>query len=279
MSSATSDALATLSQSQNLTGTYRAGGKLAGNSQQLRQNAESDLACYSKKLARLALETADRTLARRLSETPLMMFELVRARQRYFNHPDETHWQQINFQLNQWQQLLERLQRAFIELLHSDDIKPLEMADGRSELGQIATDFNQLLNQLQQEHQQKQRQMEQVQQSLTRMIEQVQQLTEGSHQTHPQIDSSTGLIDNLQQLATDVSDSSHTIVQHAQNGEQHLSANQQSVQSVREASRMTQSRGSECLSSLTALGRSVGDVSAIIDVISATSPSKPTCWR
>ncbi|MCE0558334.1 methyl-accepting chemotaxis protein [Motilimonas sp. E26] len=166
---------------------------------------------------------------------------------------------------------LKQLKNAFAQLVETGLPRPLALANSKGELGEIAQYFNQLITHIQSTQAYKAEQLVKVSNALKLMVDQVQVIETDSKANSQAASQSAVMVQELNQLAQEVEQSSHTILGHAKNSEGAMLDSQKYAKQVLAATDNTSQAVQRCNDSLASLSLSVDDVEKIIDVISNIS--------
>ncbi len=160
------------------------------------------------------------------------------------------------------------LRNAFRRLEQTGRPEPLPVTHQRSELGEIATSFNHLMQQLSCQQSEKERQLGGISQSLDEMVSQVRAIQSQVQQTDGTIAEGQSMSQQLTLLAEEVRKVSREIAQHARHNEEAMQHSQSLVEQLQGATRRTGQAVEASQSSLAQLDGSMSRATAIVDVIS-----------
>ncbi|MGB0834506.1 MAG: methyl-accepting chemotaxis protein [Psychrobium sp.] len=166
---------------------------------------------------------------------------------------------------------LKKLNIGFSQLVDSQLSQPLDLADNGSEVGDIASKFNLLLERTEQEQHQKEQQLNTVQQELSGLLCEFEGVSAHISDGVNDVEHAQILMSQVKELADDVDASSVQIQESASSTVTAMDESQQRVQQVI-ASTQSASRAIEnSKNSIEALLSSVNSATTIIDVISNIS--------
>ncbi len=163
---------------------------------------------------------------------------------------------------------LQQLQRAFHELASSGQMEHLPVVNANSELGMIATSFNQLLTKLQTDQQRKAEQLEHITRQLHSMVSEVQLMEKNATQAQTTIEQGHLTLNQLQELANQVELAASTITDLGVANDQVMQRSQQVVTVLHEATSMTREQSEECQQALVSWQMAMDDATRIVDAIS-----------
>jgi len=164
---------------------------------------------------------------------------------------------------------LRKLRDSFVQLVEQGQVDNINNLNDKTELGQIASSFNQLVNKLAQEDKQKAQQLSLVSSALKTMESQAGNILQSSQTTTEHLDDAREIMTTLSKVTTTVSDLSQQVASNAQATQKAMSESQQQVSQVLAASHSTNNATVSAKASIKSLGVSVDSVSSIVDVISA----------
>ncbi|MCC4263451.1 methyl-accepting chemotaxis protein [Oceanimonas baumannii] len=162
---------------------------------------------------------------------------------------------------------LNQLRNAFVQLLHNGELTPLPVSHPGSELGQIATSFNGLLERLQRQQQERAEHLQQVSVALEGMVEEVQDIQRQTQHNDGTLQHSLTMVDELNQLATQMRQASDEIAHTARDNLQAMDLSRKQVEQLAHSADDSRQAALTGRNALTSLGRSVDDAAAIIGVI------------
>ena len=160
------------------------------------------------------------------------------------------------------------LRNAFRHLELTGRPEPLPVAHQHSELGEIATSFNHLMQQLSSQQNEKEQQLTHISQSLDEMVTQVRSIQSQAQQTDGVIAEGQNMSQQLTLLAEEVQQVSRDIALHARHNEEAMLHSQSLVQELQAATRRTGQAVEASQGSLQQLDGSMNSATAIVDVIS-----------
>lgn len=162
---------------------------------------------------------------------------------------------------------LHQLRNAFGQLLQDGRLATLPVTHPNSELGQIATSFNGLIDQLQRQQQSRAEQLGHVSAALEQMVEEVLDIQQHTQTTDNTMNGSVDMVNELNHLAQQMRQATDDIALTARDNLQAMGVSREKVEQLvhtAEQSQQAALTGQQALSSLT---DSVNDASAIIGVI------------
>ncbi|MEO2267082.1 methyl-accepting chemotaxis protein [Pseudoalteromonas sp. YIC-656] len=162
---------------------------------------------------------------------------------------------------------LRQLRDGFAALIESNELKPISSKSDKTEVGEIAAYFNQLLQSLQEQDQARQQMLKVINEFMSDMSNNLENISQGAEQSAALAGHSRTLLVEVQQLGDDVN---AVNAQVAQNAQLTLGTMQQSVnyaENMLQASSTTEQRIDEGMQSLKQLLAGVEDVSKVLDVI------------
>ncbi|MGY5452467.1 methyl-accepting chemotaxis protein [Agarivorans sp. MS3-6] len=162
---------------------------------------------------------------------------------------------------------LRELRNGFALLVENGSIERLNVRRKNTEIGEIATFFNQLLSKQESLEELKNQQLSVVSRSLDSVSEQVRQVYRNSEQTDLQVSESQLLMEQLRDLTEQLNQVSSDVEHNANATKNAMNESQQDVEQVISASIRTRTAVVEGRQSLATLVTAVTDVSAILNVI------------
>ncbi|OIN11145.1 methyl-accepting chemotaxis protein [Oceanisphaera psychrotolerans] len=162
---------------------------------------------------------------------------------------------------------LVQLRNAFRQLLQEGELAPLEVTHPNSELGQIASNFNGLLDRLQQQQQSRADQLLHVSRALEQMVEEVLDIQNHAHSTDQTMSGGVDMVNELNHLAQQMRQATDDIALTARDNLQAMDVSREQVEQLVQTAGQSQAAaltGQQALNSLTS---SVDDAAAIIGVI------------
>lgn len=162
---------------------------------------------------------------------------------------------------------LHQLRNAFGQLLQDGRLATLPVTHPNSELGQIATSFNGLIDQLQRQQQSRAEQLGHVSAALEQMVEEVLDIQQHTQTTDNTMNGSVDMVNELNHLAQQMRQATDDIALTARDNLQAMGVSREKVEQLvhtAEQSQQAALTGQQALGSLT---DSVNDASAIIGVI------------
>ena len=163
---------------------------------------------------------------------------------------------------------LRTLRDAFARLVATGRPEALPVQHRHSELGEIASNFNQLMALLEQQQQHKSRQLEQISNTLDGMVNQVSAIRDHASAADREVTEAEQMMTLLHQLANEVHQVASDMAEHANHNEQSMLHSQSLVNALQGATRQTGQAIESSQASLQQLDVSMHSATAIIDVIS-----------
>lgn len=164
-------------------------------------------------------------------------------------------------------QPLRQLREAFHQLVETNELTSITVRNQKSELGEIATYFNQLIEHEQEEMKQREKQLQVISESLGQISDQVDVISRSNQESEQLLLNSRQNTDALSEITKELSRISAVVETNAKDTEQAMSHSLSEVNKVIVASEETAQAAESGSESLANLTNSVGDVSAILDVI------------
>jgi len=163
---------------------------------------------------------------------------------------------------------LQQLQQAFYELASSGQMVSLPVINANSELGAIASSFNQLLATLQAEQQRKAEQLAHITSQLHSMVSEVAQMEKNATQAQSTIEQGHQTLQQLQDLANQVELAASTIADLGAANDQVMQQSQQVVSALHAATTSTRTQSDDCQQALHSWQKAMDDATRIVDAIS-----------
>jgi methyl-accepting chemotaxis protein len=164
---------------------------------------------------------------------------------------------------------LRKLRDSFVALVEQGKVDNIEGISVKTELGEISSSFNQMVNKLAKDDQQKSHQLDLVAKALTAMDSQVKNIYQSSTSTSEHVQGARAIMSALGQATETVNDLSSQVVGNAQATQQAMEASQNRVVQVLAASESTNVAAQQSKTDITSLSQSVNSVTSIVDVIAA----------
>lgn len=162
---------------------------------------------------------------------------------------------------------LRQLRSGFQQLLETNELTTIDIRNKKSEMGEIASYFNQLIEQEAADMRRRQEQLQVVSNALETISGQVNDICQSNSDTEQQLLDSRQVTSALADITTELSRISGEVEANARETETAMTSSQSDVAQVIAASEQTAVAATEGLESLRNLTASVSDVSAILDVI------------
>ncbi len=164
---------------------------------------------------------------------------------------------------------LRKLRDSFVDLVEQGKVDNIEGISIKTELGEISSSFNQMVNKLANDDRQKSHQLDLVAKALQAMDSQVKNIYQSSTSTSEHVQGARAIMLALGQATETVNDLSSQVVGNAQATQQAMEASQSRVVQVLEASESTNIAAQQSKTAITSLSQSVNSVTSIVDVIAA----------
>ncbi|MGS0497988.1 methyl-accepting chemotaxis protein [Pseudoalteromonas sp. S1727] len=170
-------------------------------------------------------------------------------------------------QRNQVLAPLRQLRDGFAFLIESNELKNIESKNPKTEVGEIAHYFNQLIERQRLEADERAQMLKVINDFMQEMSEHLQTISEQTDASHHQVEQNQGLLTDIQHIGEQVNDINGKV---ADNAKHTFSAMEQSLgfaQNMLSASSNTQQRVDQGLHSLQELLSGVQDVGQVIEMI------------
>lgn len=164
---------------------------------------------------------------------------------------------------------LRKLRDSFVALVEKGKVDNIEGISIKTELGEISSSFNQMVNKLANDDRQKAHQLDLVAKALKAMDSQVSNIYQSSASTSEHVQGAREIMAALGQATETVNDLSSQVVGNAQATQQAMEASQNRVGQVLKASESTNIAAQQSKTAITSLSQSVNSVTSIVDVIAA----------
>jgi len=164
---------------------------------------------------------------------------------------------------------LRKLRDSFVALVEQGKVDNIEGISIKTELGEISSSFNQMVNKLAKDDRQKAHQLDLVANALKAMESQVNNIYHSSASTSEHVQGARQIMAALGQATETVNDLSSQVVGNAQATQQAMEASQARVGQVLQASESTNIAAQQSKTAITSLSQSVNSVTSIVDVIAA----------
>ncbi|WP_193001187.1 methyl-accepting chemotaxis protein [Aeromonas simiae] len=162
---------------------------------------------------------------------------------------------------------LRHLQQAFARLADTGDAEPLPELRQRNELAEIGRNYNRLIARQHQDQEHKAQQLSAVSASLQEMVSLVEPIQQSTAHAQNAVSEGGAMMEELKRLAAEVSGVAADIAAHASHNEQHMRSSETMVDTLLETTGQTTRAIDECQQAIGELGHSLGEVTAIVDVI------------
>ena len=164
---------------------------------------------------------------------------------------------------------LRKLRDGFVQLVEQGKVDNITDIPAKTELGEISSSFNKMVNKLAQDDKAKAQQLDLVAKALTTMESQVKNIYQSSNSTSAHVQGAREIMDALGQATETVNTLSEQVVNNAQATQQAMETSQSRVAQVLAASESTSIAAQQSKTAITSLFQSVDSVTSIVDVISA----------
>lgn len=164
---------------------------------------------------------------------------------------------------------LRKLRDSFVALVEQGKVDNIEGISIKTELGEISSSFNKMVNKLANDDRQKAHQLDLVANALKAMDSQVHNIYQSSASTSEHVQGAREIMAALGDATETVNDLSSQVVGNAQATQQAMEASQTRVGQVLKASESTNLAAQQSKTAITSLSQSVNSVTSIVDVIAA----------
>ncbi len=166
---------------------------------------------------------------------------------------------------------LRELSDGIASLVRSGEMRQIKVHNPESETGQIAQNFNHMIETMQSQQQEKHTQLTQITDSLEVVLTDIDTISKTANETRDYISKSHSFTDELTRLAKDVDASSTQVESFARETASFMENSQVSARNVERASEQAIATLSSGHQSLDELITAVDEVTSILDVISGIS--------
>ncbi|MCF6437166.1 methyl-accepting chemotaxis protein [Pseudoalteromonas sp. MMG022] len=170
-------------------------------------------------------------------------------------------------QRNQVLQPLRYLRDGFADLIESNELKTIKSKSTNTELGEIATYFNQLIERQRAEAQEREQMLNVINEFMQQMSDHLAKISTQSDTTYTRVEQTQSMLEQVKTLGNEASDINSQV---SDNANQTFNAMTQSVSfadAMLNASSKNQQRVEEGLASLNELLNGVADVGKVIEII------------
>jgi len=164
---------------------------------------------------------------------------------------------------------LRKLRDSFVQLVEQGKVDNIIGIPIKTELGEITSSFNQMVNKLALDDKAKAEQLDLVAKALTTMESQVNNIYQSSNSTSCHVQGAREIMNALGQATETVNTLSQQVVNNAQATQQAMETSQDRVAQVLSASETTNVATQQSKTAITSLFQSVDSVTSIVDVIAA----------
>ena len=172
-------------------------------------------------------------------------------------------------QRNQVLKPVRALRNAFSTLIESDKLEHITLDNEKTEMGEIAQFFNQLIEKQREEAQERSKMLNLINDFLASMSEQLVNILNASEQSIEQVEHSEGLLTQVTSIGDQLSEINASV---KQNSEQTFAAMQSSVtqsESMLLATSQTQTQVDSGIGTMQELLKGVNDVASVLEVINS----------
>ncbi|RJE76188.1 chemotaxis protein [Pseudoalteromonas sp. MSK9-3] len=170
-------------------------------------------------------------------------------------------------QFNQVLTPLRQLRDGFADLIESNELKNIHSKHANTELGEIATYFNQLIDRQRNEAQERSHMLEVINDFMQQMSDNLSQIGRQSDTTYEQVEQTETMLVTIKALGGEVNDINTQVSDNASSTHQAMTQSVQFADAMLNASSETQSRVEQGLASLNELLNGVSDVGKVIEMI------------
>lgn len=164
---------------------------------------------------------------------------------------------------------LRKLRDGFVQLVDQGKVDNITGIATNTELGEISSSFNNMVNKLADDDKSKAQQLDLVAKALTTMESQVNNIYQSSNSTSTHVQGARAIMDALGQATETVNALSQQVVNNAQATQKAMETSQSRVAQVLAASKSTNIAAQQSKAAITSLSQSVDSVTSIVDVIAA----------
>jgi len=164
---------------------------------------------------------------------------------------------------------LRKLRDGFVKLVELGKVDNITDIPIKTELGEISSSFNKMVNKLAEDDKAKAQQLDLVAKALTTMESQVKNIYQSSNSTSAHVQGAREIMDALGQATETVNTLSEQVVNNAQATQKAMETSQSRVAQVLAASKSTSIAAQQSKTAITSLFQSVDSVTSIVDVIAA----------
>ncbi|KAF7772332.1 hypothetical protein PCIT_a2386 [Pseudoalteromonas citrea] len=170
-------------------------------------------------------------------------------------------------QFNQVLTPLRQLRDGFADLIESKELKNIHSKNANTELGEIATYFNQLIDQQRNEAQERSHMLEVINDFMQQMSNNLAQIGRQSDTTYDQVEQTETMLVTIKAMGGEVNDINTQVSDNASSTHKAMMQSVQFADAMLSASSETQSRVEQGLASLNELLNGVSDVGKVIEMI------------
>lgn len=164
---------------------------------------------------------------------------------------------------------LRKLRDSFVQLVQEGKVENIRGIAEHTELGEISSSFNQLVNNIAQQNEDKATQLNLVSNAMQTMEQQVKNILNSSSSTHQHLKVADDIMKALTNVTDNVNTLSQQVVDNAKSTQQAMNLSQEKVNEVLTASELTNEAANEGKQAIISLTQSVESVGSIVDVMSA----------
>ena len=164
---------------------------------------------------------------------------------------------------------LRKLRDSFVKLVAQGKVDNITDIPEKTELGEISSSFNEMVNKLAKDDKTKAQQLDLVAKALATMESQVKNIYQSSNSTSEHVQGAREILSALGEVTETVNTLSAQVVNNAQATRKAMETSQNHVAQVLAASESTNTATQQSKTAITSLFDSVDSVTSIVDVISA----------
>ncbi|MCG9761410.1 MULTISPECIES: methyl-accepting chemotaxis protein [Pseudoalteromonas] len=172
-------------------------------------------------------------------------------------------------QFNQVLTPLRQLRDGFAQLIESNELRNIESKNQDTEIGEIASYFNQLIDRQRAEADERSEMLSVINTFMEEMNTNLAQISAQAGDTFEQVEQNQAQLDSLRALGADANQINAQVADNANNTFEAMTQSVSYADSMLSASSTTQKRVEQGLESLNELLNGVSDVSKVIDMISS----------
>ncbi|MBE0369673.1 methyl-accepting chemotaxis protein [Pseudoalteromonas aurantia] len=162
---------------------------------------------------------------------------------------------------------LRHLRDAFADLIESNELKNIHSNNNNTELGEIATYFNQLIDRQRDEAQARSHMLEVINDFMQQMSNNLAQISTQSDTTYDQVEQTEAMLETIKTLGIEADEINTQVSDNASDTHKAMTQSVQFAEAMLSASSDTQHRVEQGLASLNELLNGVSDVGKVIEMI------------